>query len=98
MRIKQRIGRIDKIGKNVTLSDPANEKQFKAPMQKLLESEVVARPDEVKKAIVTEVRPDGIQILDESDYETHEIPTKEGLKAGDQVNYISLDKKKLIVF
>ncbi len=98
LKIGFRIGRVDTIERNVTLSDPANDKPFRVPMRKAIEGEVIAKPIDVKSAIVTEIRPDGIQIMDQTDFETYDLPKKEGIEAGQEVRYILHGKKRMLVF
>jgi len=97
LKVKNRIARVDELGRNSKLTDVRTGKKFNARMTHLLEAEKIATQLDVKTAIVTEIRPDGVQIMDEADYSTHELPHKEGLEPGQQVKILIVGKKYILI-
>lgn len=88
---KGKVMRVAELGKTVKLVDLSSGKLTSATLHKLEDAPVLANPSDVKKAFVTEVRPDGIQILDEGGCETHQVPLKKDIIAGQDVDYVRMN-------
>ncbi|MBD3388426.1 MAG: hypothetical protein GF416_05090 [Candidatus Altiarchaeales archaeon] len=92
-----RLVRVLELGKTVKTLDLSSGKVKSATMNKLLDSKVLATSDGVRRAIVTEVRPDGVQIMDLEDYENHDVKATDGVSQGSEVSYVVLKKKIFLI-
>jgi NMD protein affecting ribosome stability and mRNA decay len=90
---KDKIFRVRELAKNVKLNDLSGSRHTSASTHQLQDVKVAAKSSQVRKAIVTGLRPDGMQIMDCESCATHELPVKEGLKQGDELEYISIGAK-----
>ncbi|MFH0863208.1 MAG: NMD3-related protein [Candidatus Altiarchaeota archaeon] len=84
---------VRELGKMVKLTQITSGRHSSATVNRLEDAKVLAKEKDVREAIVTGLRPDGIQLMDSETGETHETPAKEGLKHGDKIPYIILSGK-----
>jgi NMD protein affecting ribosome stability and mRNA decay len=89
--------RVVELGKTVKLADLETGKVKSASLHQLEDAKVLAQPRDVRKAMVTEVRPDGMQVMDEDGYETHQLPLKQGLTAGQGIEYVRIRKRMYVL-
>jgi len=89
--------RAKEIGKAVRLLQLPSLKQTSITMHRLADAKVVGRVKDVGKALVTSIRPDGMQVMDSQSGETFEAPLKEGLKQGQEVEYIRLKERMYVL-
>jgi nonsense-mediated mRNA decay protein 3 len=89
--------RVREIAKMVKLTQLPSRKPTSAGMHRLEDSTVLAKSSSIKKALITEVRPDGMQLMDSEDCATYDVPPGEGLKQGDEVDYIRLGGKTYLL-
>jgi len=82
---KRRLYLVRELGRWVKLTEVDSGKGTAYPLNQLKEADVAVPKSEVRKALVTQVRPDGVQVMDLSDYMNYEIPKGKGLKQGDEV-------------
>jgi len=85
--------RVDTMGKMVRVTDIATGKTTSYTSHKLEDAKVIAKSDKVKDAIVTEVRPDGMQLMDSVDCSTYEVKAKPDHTQGQEVKYIKIKDK-----
>lgn len=89
--------RVREVGKNVKLTELPYDKPKGITMHRLEDAVVVAGQSDVRKAIITGVRPDGLQVMDADEGHTWEVPPKEGAKHGDEVEYVKIKGKIYIL-
>jgi len=87
---KGRVMRITGVGRAVKLADLSTGKVTSTPLSQIEESRVLAKPADVREALITEVRPDGMQIMDKGGYETFHVPVKAGARQGQDVGYVKV--------
>jgi nonsense-mediated mRNA decay protein 3 len=93
-RHKNKLVQVVGMGRDVTLRNIVSGKMTKAGVNQLLEEKVVASDDEVREGMVTEVRPDGVQIMDSRTYETFDARVDDkNIIAGVGVRYVKIGKK-----
>ncbi len=97
IRFKGRPFRVSELGRTVKLLDIESGKVKSASLHQLEDSEVLAGASGVRSALVTEIRPDGMQLLDQKSFETRQAPLKEGLSQGDEVEYLLLDGRVYVL-
>jgi hypothetical protein len=66
-------------------------------MHRLADAKVIGRKEDVRQAHVTAVRQDGMQIMDSADCETHDIPLKEFAEQGEELEYVRLGGKIILL-
>jgi len=89
--------RITEIGKDVKMVGLPGGKHTSTTMHRLEGVKVLARSKDARAAIVTAVRPDGMQIMDSEDCSTHDLPPREGAKHGDEVEYVRLHSRIILL-
>jgi len=85
--------RVRELGKNVKLIELPTMKNRTVSMHRMAHAVLKAKSSEVRKAIVTGVRPDGIQVMDAEEGRTWEVSPKDGLRHGDDVEYVKINHK-----
>ncbi len=85
--------RVRELGKDVKLSELASMKSRSVSMHRLEHAVLKAKSAEVRKAIVTGVRPDGMQVMDANEGHTWDVRPKGGLRHGDGVEYVKIDHR-----
>lgn len=89
---------IIEFGKNIRTRDIETGKTAMIAPKELRTAEVIAKKDEIRKAIITSIKPGGIEIMDSENYQTYEIPTHIGnLKQKDEIKYIQIKNKTFII-
>ena len=94
---KGRLMQVMELGKITKLRDLITNKITSASASRVAEAEIIAKKDNLRKAFITEIRPDGMQIMDEIDYKTHDIAPKDGLNASDKIEYIIYKNKVILI-
>jgi nonsense-mediated mRNA decay protein 3 len=89
--------RVREVAKAVKLNDVSNGKPVGASMHMLEDAKLIAKSKELRHATVTEIRPDGMQILDEAGSDIFDVTVKEGARQGDEVEYIRLQGKSYVL-
>jgi NMD protein affecting ribosome stability and mRNA decay len=84
------IMRVREVGKMVKLNILPNLRPTSTTVNRLEDAKVLAKSKDVRKAIITEVRPDGMQIMDAQDCTTYYVPAKEGKGQGQEVDVIKI--------
>lgn len=95
---KKKIVQILEIGKIVMCRDILNRKKLALPLPVLKNARIIARKSDVRKAIVSAVRPDEIQVLDLETGNTYEIPgIFENLKQGKDIGILRLGRGEIYI-
>jgi nonsense-mediated mRNA decay protein 3 len=89
--------RVREVAKAVKLNDVTNGHPVGASMHKLEDAKVIAKSADARKATITEVRPDGMQILDEGGCDIFDVAVKADARQGDEVEYIRLKGKSYVL-
>ncbi len=92
---------IIEMGGIVKLMDIKSRKIISLSMSRIKDIKPIARVSDIRKSIITSVRPDEIQILDLHNHEIYEIKSNMGkkreLKQGDEVDFIRINNKPYII-
>jgi NMD protein affecting ribosome stability and mRNA decay len=91
------IYQVKELAKNVKLALIPSGKHTSATVNRLADADVLARSSDVRKALVTEVRPDGMQIMDSEDCTTFEMASAGSHNQGDEVEYIRIKGKTYLL-
>ena len=84
------------IARDVKFTEIESGRKRSIKLNDLREVNSYATPKDFVKVLVTAIKPEGIQVMDLSSYETYDVPHKEGLCQGDNVSAV-YHKKKLIL-
>ncbi|MFH1055969.1 MAG: NMD3-related protein [Candidatus Altiarchaeota archaeon] len=95
---KGKLLQVRDVGRSVKLTDVESGKHESATLNQLEDAPVIAKSPEVKTAIITEVRPDGIQIMNSQDCSIHELPRRDGVEQGQEVKYIHVRGRRYLLF
>ncbi|MCX6695499.1 MAG: NMD3-related protein [Candidatus Altiarchaeota archaeon] len=85
---KGKLFRVVSLGRLVRFTEVDTRKSTTYPINALKDSKVVVSKGEVRKGNVTEVRPDGVQVMDAESFQNYELPKAGGMKEGDEVEFI----------
>lgn len=81
------------LGRSVHCRDVERRKTSMMPLPKLQRAELVARKRNVRKAMVSSVAPNWIQLMDSESFKTFELPGKfKELKEKDEVEYLKVGR------
>ena len=98
LKFDDKIFRVIKLGQTVLCRDVISKKEKTIPLSRVSDSEVIARSNEIKKMIVTNVTPNEIQLLEPHTHVTHDISGKfRDIKAGNEIATIKIDGKIYIL-
>lgn len=89
--------RVVELARTLKLFDLDTGKVKSGSLNQYADAKVIAKGSDVKRAQVTEVRPDGIQVMDSQDYDTHNLPLKKGLTQGQEVEYVRIAGKMYLL-
>ena len=73
IRYKDKILRILELGKNIRTKDMDQGTTLMVPPLHLKDAQILARQEDVRKAMVSAIAPDHIQLMDDEDYKTFEV-------------------------
>ena len=85
--------RVLKVEGNVKCYDLDSRKTKILPPKNLVGGRIIGKSSDVRKAMVSEVARDRMQLMDLTDYQTHRIPKVEGLSVGKEVEYVNVKGK-----
>lgn len=98
LEYRRKIVQVLEIGKIVMCKDILNRKKLSLPLPVLKNAKIIARRSNVRKAIVSAIRPNEIQVLDIETGNTYEIPgIFENLKQGVDVRILKLGRGKVSI-
>jgi nonsense-mediated mRNA decay protein 3 len=97
IRVNDKIYRVIELGKTMKLEDIQIKKPRSFRMSALKDAEFVAKSADIRSATVSEIRPDGAQIIDSFNQKTYEIRNTPELRQSTQIQYLLLDGKIHII-
>ncbi|MEA3255109.1 MAG: NMD3-related protein [Candidatus Altiarchaeota archaeon] len=90
---RNKILQVLKLGKSVHCRNIRERKTLMMPLPKLQRAELIAPREDVRKALVSSVAPNWIQVMDLESFKTFELPgTFKGLKEKDEVEYLKVGR------
>ena len=91
IKYKDKTLQILELGKSIRTKDLVQGKTLKVPPLHLKEAQILAGKDEVRKAMISSVAPNHLQLMDVEDYKTFDVPgTFPDLKEKDVVEYVRI--------
>lgn len=98
LEYRDKILQILELGKSVRCKDIKKRKVLMMPLPKLQRARLIAKSRDVRKAMVSSIAPNEIQLMDLESYKTFELPGKfEGLSGRDEVEYLKIGRDVYIV-
>lgn len=94
---KQGLWEVKKRGRKTKLSQLEGDKSLAIPLKEIKDKEPVAKENQSRKAIITASRPGEVQIMDLDSQKTYEVPTERNLSAGQQVRYVIIDDRVILL-
>jgi nonsense-mediated mRNA decay protein 3 len=91
------IYRIKEIGKSVRLIALPGEKHTSVTMHRLEDAKRVAKSSDARRGIVTEIRPDGMQLMDCQECSTYEVKLRAGVTQGQELEYVKIGGKIILL-
>jgi len=98
LEYRDKILQILELGKSVRCKDIKKRKMLMMPLPKLQRARLIAKSRDVRKAMVSSIAPNEIQLLDLKSYKTFELGGNfEGLRQRDEVEYLRIGRDVYLV-
>lgn len=94
---KRKLLHVRGLGRWVKFTELESGKETAYPLNTLKEAKVVALKEDARKAMVTAIRPDGMQVMDLTEYRNYEIPKRRGVEQGDEVEIAFVSGKAYLL-